>query len=99
MRCLVRYKLKRPWPRPGGITYLTLQPIDFLGRHACLIPPPRTHLIRYHGLFSPSSLMRKRLPPPRPSGLSITRGVVHNELQRENHEMFQNHRASWQAQG
>jgi hypothetical protein len=49
---LVRYKLKRPWPRPGGITCLTLQPTDFLRRLACLIPPPRTHLIRYHGVFS-----------------------------------------------
>ena len=61
---LVRYKLKRPWPRPGGITCLTLQPTDFLRRLACLIPPPRTHLIRYHGVFSPSSPLRNRLPPP-----------------------------------
>jgi len=61
---LVRYQLKRPWPRPGGITCLTLQPTDFLRRLACLIPPPRTHLIRYHGVFSPSSTLRSRLPPP-----------------------------------
>ena len=61
---LVRYKLKRPWPRPGGITCLTLQPTDFLRRLACLIPPPRTHLIRYHGVFSPSSALRNYLPPP-----------------------------------
>ena len=61
---LVRYKLKRPWPRPGGITCLTLQPTDFLRRLACLIPPPRTHQIRYHGVFSPSSPLRNRLPPP-----------------------------------
>lgn len=61
---LVRYKLKRPWPRPGGITCLTLQPTDFLRRLACLIPPPRTHQLRYHGVFSPSSPLRRRLPPP-----------------------------------
>jgi len=61
---LVRYKLKRPWPRPGGITCLTLQPTDFLRRLACLIPPPRTHQLRYHGVFSPSSPLRNRLPPP-----------------------------------
>ena len=61
---LVQYRLKRPWPRPGGTTCLTLQPTDFLRRLACLIPPPRTHQLRYHGVFSPSSPMRKRLPPP-----------------------------------
>jgi len=61
---LVQYKLKRPWPRPGGITCMTLQPTDFLRRLACLIPRPRTHMLRYHGVFSPSSPMRKRLPPP-----------------------------------
>jgi hypothetical protein len=26
----VRYRLKRPWPRPGGITELVLEPVDFL---------------------------------------------------------------------
>jgi hypothetical protein len=61
---MVEYKLKRPWPKPGGITHLTLKPTDFLRRLACLIPPPRTHQLRYHGVFSPSSPRRKRLPPP-----------------------------------
>jgi len=61
---LVKYRLKRPWPRPGGITCLTLQPTDFLRRLACLIPPPRTHQLRYHGVFSPSSPQRMRLPTP-----------------------------------
>ena len=29
----VRYRLKRPWPRPGGITELVLDPVDFLALH------------------------------------------------------------------
>jgi Putative transposase len=28
----VRYKLKRPWPRPGGVTELVMDPVDFLAR-------------------------------------------------------------------
>ena len=64
---MVKYKLKRPWPKAGGIAHLTLTPTKFLQRLACLIPPPRTHQLRYHGAFSPSSPLRKRLPPPPPS--------------------------------
>jgi hypothetical protein len=29
--------------------------LDFLARLAALVPPPRAHLIRYHGVFAPNS--------------------------------------------
>jgi len=43
-----------------------LAPTDLLPPSAsaplvCLIPRPRTHMLRYHGVMSPSSPMRKRL--------------------------------------
>jgi hypothetical protein len=62
----VAYRLKKPWPRPGGITQLVLDPVDFLRRLACLIPPPRRHLTRYFGVLAPHSKDRDRLPPPMP---------------------------------
>ena len=69
----VRYRLKRPWPTPAGITHLTLAPLDFLKRLACLIPPPRAHLIRYHGVFANRSPHRTHLPaPPRPKAAPAT---------------------------
>ena len=47
--------LKRPLR--DGRTELTFTPIDFLRRLATLIPPPRRHLTRYHGVFA-----RARVP-------------------------------------
>src|SRR5690606_11357822 len=40
----VSYRMKRP--APDGSTHLVLPPLDFLGRIAALIPPPRVHLTR-----------------------------------------------------
>ena len=57
----VCYRLKRPWPRAGGITQLVLEPLDFLKRLACLIPPPRTNLVRYFGVFAANANERPRL--------------------------------------
>jgi len=37
---------------------LLLQPSEFLRRLATLVPPPRAHLVRYHGVFAPASLRR-----------------------------------------
>jgi hypothetical protein len=37
-----------------GRTGLAFTPIDFLRRLATLMPPPRSHLTRYHGVLVPS---------------------------------------------
>ncbi len=42
-----------------GQTHVVLPPIDFLRRLAALIPPPRFHSIRYHGLLAPNATLRK----------------------------------------
>lgn len=59
-------RLKRPWPQPGGLIPLTLNAGDVLNRWACLIPPPRPHLIRSHSVFATGAKERQRLPPPPP---------------------------------
>jgi hypothetical protein len=33
---------------------------------APLVPPPRAHLVRYHGVFAPASLWRCQVIPPLP---------------------------------
>ncbi|MBP9903388.1 MAG: transposase, partial [Verrucomicrobia bacterium] len=38
---------------------VTLPPVEFLRRLAALIPPPRFHTIRYHGLCAPNATLRK----------------------------------------
>ncbi len=55
----VSYKLKRPWF--NGQTHVTLEPVAFLRRLTALIPPPRTHLTRFHGAFAPAAKLRPAL--------------------------------------
>jgi len=59
----VCYRLKRPWPGPGGMTQLVMDPVDFLARLANLLPPPRSNLVRYYGAFAPNAAIRARLLP------------------------------------
>jgi hypothetical protein len=40
-----------------------LQPTEFFRRLATLVPPPRAHLIRYHGVFAPASRWRSHVIP------------------------------------
>jgi hypothetical protein len=43
-----------PKPRPDGQTVLYLTPLEFLDRLATLVPPPRKHRHRYHGVLAPT---------------------------------------------
>jgi hypothetical protein len=52
--------LKRP---RGGALLLLLTPDELLARIATLVPPPRTHALRYHGVFAPNSKDRSRVVP------------------------------------
>jgi hypothetical protein len=39
------------------------EPEDFMARLAALVPKPRAHLTRYHGVFAPASPERARIVP------------------------------------
>ena len=52
----VRYALKTPYR--DGTTHIVLEPLDLMARLAALVPPPRMHLTRYHGVFAPRSKLR-----------------------------------------
>ncbi|MCA1828591.1 MAG: transposase [Myxococcales bacterium] len=55
------YRMKR---RLGdGREVLILEPRELLRRLATLVPPPRAHLVRYHGVFGPASRWRKEIVP------------------------------------
>jgi len=47
-----------PGPDPAGRTALRLSALEFLDRLANLLPPPRIHRHRYHGVFAPNAPMR-----------------------------------------
>ena len=53
--------LKRPLR--DGRTELAFPPVEFLRRLATLIPPPRAHLTRYHGVFAPHHNFRAAVVP------------------------------------
>ena len=53
--------LKRPLH--DGRIALAFTPLDFLRRLATLIPPPRAHLTRYHGVFAPNHHLRAAIVP------------------------------------
>lgn len=47
-----------PKPPPDGQTVLSLTPMEFFERLATLIPPPRRHRHRYHGVLAPNAPLR-----------------------------------------
>ncbi len=57
----VRYTLKTPYR--DGTTHLVLEPLDLMARLAALVPKPRMHLTRYHGVFAPHSQYRAAVTP------------------------------------
>jgi hypothetical protein len=57
----VRYTLKTPYR--DGTTHVVFAPVDFIARLAALVPKPRVHLTRYHGVFAPHSRWRAAVTP------------------------------------
>lgn len=57
----VRYALKNPWQ--NGTTHVVFDADDFVARLAALVPRPRLHLTRYHGVLAPNSPYRSQLVP------------------------------------
>lgn len=52
----VLYKMKAPYQ--DGTTHLQFAPLEFIEKLSALVPPPRMHIIRYHGVFAPHSKAR-----------------------------------------
>ena len=59
-------RLKTRWR--DGTTHILMQRHELLERLVPLIPPPRAHQVRYHGVLAPCASARKRIVPgPRPA--------------------------------
>lgn len=54
-------KLKTPWR--DGTTHLVMSPLEFMQRLAALVPRPRLHLIRFHGVLAPNAKLRAQVDP------------------------------------
>ena len=53
-------KLKTPWR--DGTRHLVMSPLEFMQRLAALVPRPRLHLIRFHGVLAPNAKLRAMVP-------------------------------------
>jgi hypothetical protein len=47
-------------------THLVMSPLEFMQRLAALVPRPRLHLIRFHGVLAPNAKLRSLVAPQEP---------------------------------
>ena len=60
----IELKLKTAWR--DGTTHLVMSPLEFMQRLAALVPRPRLHLIRFHGVLAPNAKLRALVVPQEP---------------------------------
>jgi hypothetical protein len=58
-------RLKTRWR--DGTTHILMERRELIDRLVPLIPPPRAHQVRYHGILAPSSSQRDRVVPGEPA--------------------------------
>jgi hypothetical protein len=63
-------------PYRDGTTHVIFEPEDFIARIVALVPKPRAHLTRDHGVFAPGSPDRARIVPRTGAAASAARGEV-----------------------
>jgi hypothetical protein len=59
----LRYRFKRAWR--NGTYAVVLEPLDLIARLVALIPPPRFHMLRYHGVLAAHAKARAEVVPGR----------------------------------
>jgi hypothetical protein len=70
------YRLKRPWR--DGTNAVIFERQDFIAKLAVLVPAPRAHLTRYHGILGPCAAWRSLIvplpqqPPPSAAAAATT---------------------------
>ena len=56
-------------PYRDGTTHIVMSPLEFMQRLAALVPRPRLHLIRFHGVLAPRTRPPQGAPHFAPVGL------------------------------
>jgi hypothetical protein len=57
----LRVAFKKTWR--DGTEAVVLTPMDLIARLCALVPPPRMHLTRFHGVFAPAAKLRADVVP------------------------------------
>jgi Putative transposase len=50
-------------PYRDGTTHIVMSPLEFMQRLAALVPRPRLHLIRFHGVLASNAKLRPEIVP------------------------------------
>ena len=61
---------RTPWR--DGTTHLVMSPLEFMQGLAALVPRPRLHLIRFHGVLAPNAKLRALMVPQPPPAQAQT---------------------------
>ncbi len=64
------YRLKHRWR--DGTSHVVFDPLELLEKLAALVPPPRFHLVRYHGIFGPCASARDAVVPGAGSAAAVS---------------------------
>jgi len=64
----LRYRFKRAWR--NGTYAVVLEPLDLVARLVALVPPPRFHMLRYHGVLAAHAKARAEVVPGRAASAS-----------------------------
>ena len=64
--CAGQVVLQLKSPYRDGTTHIVMSPLEFLQRLAALVPRPRLHLIRFHGVLAPHAKLRTQIVPSEP---------------------------------
>ncbi len=61
-----------------GTSHLVMSPLEFMQRLAALVPRPRLHLIRFHGVLAPHARLRGAIvPTPAPTTTALATDCAH----------------------
>ena len=62
-----------------GTTHIVMAPLEFMQRLAALVPRPRLHLIRFHGVLAPNAKLRAMVVPQAPEAATGTSDLAATE--------------------
>ncbi len=74
-----RIALELKTPYRDGTTHFVLDAMTFLERLAALVPPPRAHLVVYHGVLASAAAIRHHVVPHPPAGAAAAGTSVNQD--------------------
>ncbi len=87
----VVYRFKKPWD--DGTTAIKITQMEMMEKLAALVPRPRVHLTRYHGVLAPHYKFRKQIVPQKKQEPTLT--LVNDTDSDAKRQKSKTNRISW----